>query len=46
MEDQTQKKVTVFPTYKDTTNDIQDRQCTYSVTSRRVRVIIVAVEKQ
>ena len=47
MEDQTQKKkVAVFPTYKDNRNDAQDRQCTYNVTLRRVRVITVAVEKQ
>ena len=28
------------------TNDKKDRQCTYNVTLRRLRVTIVAVEKQ
>jgi len=27
-------------------NNLQDRQCTYNVTMRRVRATIVAVEKQ
>ena len=45
MEDQTQKKVTVFPTYNDNRNDRQDRQRRCNVTLKRVGVATVTVEE-